>query len=105
MFDITNLSVERAELLRILASNVSAIRDLSLIFMTKSKDQYIIHFYELLNNWSKYQPYPQQLIMHFTKKLQIVLVFWINIFKEQIVLWRMRIHLSFCYILSFHKNQ
>ena len=50
MFDITNLSVERAELLRILASNVSAIRDLSFIFMTKSKDQYIIHFYELLNN-------------------------------------------------------
>ena len=50
MSDIMNLSVESVELLQILASKVSAIRNLSVIFMTKSKDPYIFHFYELLEN-------------------------------------------------------
>lgn len=50
MSDITNLSIESVELLQILASKVSAIRNLSVIFMTKSKDPYIFHFYELLEN-------------------------------------------------------
>ena len=50
MSDITNLSVESVELLQILASKVSAIRNLSVTFMTKSKDPYIFHFYKSLEN-------------------------------------------------------
>ena len=50
MSDIMNLSVESVELLQILASKVSAIRNLSVTFMTKSKDPHIFHFYELLEN-------------------------------------------------------
>ena len=66
--NITNVSVESAGLLRILASKVSAIRNLSVIFMTKSKEQYISHFYELIKIWSEYYPCPSAAYTAFSQE-------------------------------------
>ena len=42
----------------ITASRVLAIKNLSVEYMTRSKDQYIFHGDKLLKNWRNYQLYP-----------------------------------------------
>ena len=42
----------------ITASRVLAIKNLSVEYMTRSKDQYIFHCDKLLKNWKNYQLYP-----------------------------------------------
>ena len=75
------------------ASRVLAIKNLSVKYMTRSKNQYIFLFDKLLKNWRNgqcslviYDVFPQD---------STLCVVTINVLKYQALLEKIRIHLNF----------